>query len=247
MQTTSLQHPISLSNSVRVPNTLPRLPSSESVSSHAVTSPAIPSVNGQSCSRNFIVKIPRDQLPSQEKKQEQKPLTELLQYPSPITSLFVRIPLRHVRLPWDCVTPTSLCAPTPSLVPSELIVSIKFSDRISLPNNSFHVPLLNTTGATPVANNIQIVSPFINDPVSYPIPHTPVRLKSYSEVVPHGSVLGVDGVVGAEDSCWHGWADCIPGIESLTMLPYVYIDGLSEYNDPCSWFGLEIDELADCL
>ena len=49
---------------------------------------------------------------------------------------------------------------------------------------------------------------------------------SRSREMPEGSVVGVDGCLG-RDGLWYEWTEYIPGEElSVTVLPYVYIDGV---------------------
>lgn len=240
-------------NSLHIPSNVPRLPSSDSIDSRGFQP-----VNGQSYNKTLVVRIPRVQLQPQEKKQEQKALNELQQdhhepVPAPpITSLIVRIPLKHVRLPWDYVPPPVSVSPP---VPSELIVSVQLSEHVYLHrSHSSPSPLPSSTLDHTAADvphpvkHVQTIPPVFIDPIPsepYPRMQSPVRLKRYSNIVPDDSVIGIDGVVGS-DNYWHGWAECIPG-ESLTVLPYVYIDGLSGYNEDQIWSSLDRQELTDCL
>lgn len=195
---------------------------------------AMPISNGMSHDP-LIIRLPLTQLPQQQTTEDEP------------TNLIVSIPLDAVRLSWQ---------PYPAIPPS-LIVSIKRSllsrtvgqaqsrdqliqkrehDFVSVDSTLYSVsPSKSIT--TLQCHSVQHIksedeSMDVDSPnvFSLHIGAPSGRLKSLGP--PNDCVIGIDGCQG-DDGLWYSWTESIPSMNglSVTVLPYVYIDGYEESND----------------
>ena len=162
----------------------------------------------------------------------------------PIESLTVRFPLERLPREQD----------VSSLVVSISLALISFPSRRSLIEPAFQ-PEVNVMSPLIVQIKRSLLStPQSISPVHFPLPSKPIsssllpnatnetvecthiipgapsgRLKS--DNVPEFCTAGIDGCLGA-DGMWYEWTDVMPHDEPVvTILPYVYIDGLELLSD----------------
>ena len=232
------------SSSLTVSLSLNRLPRQQEIPGLLVVS--IPLALIRVSGRDHSSAVSEDQalsLPSVQQEEQSSPLSSQSLSPPVITFRETkRTPSPSLPPPPPLPPPSPpLPPPTASLSHHTLIVSI--------PRSLLATPTLITAATKALPSTTQqvrgkeTVSGKLPGPSSHDSsnrlltisPEQPVgRLKSLHSpsLLPPDCLPGFNGIVG-DDGCWYSWTDIIPHDKpTVTILPYVYIDGL-EMDDFC--------------
>ena len=230
--------------------TTPRLPQSSLAYNRLEQATPINShahqVNGQNNS-DLVISLPFKRLSKQHKEQTLEHTTPpTLEHPeSPVTSLIVKLPLRLIRLPWEQQTTQPLIP-----LPTQLIVSIQLSILRNIPVENISQTSFLPSTIPKVPSFQHSTKQVLPKPVSSTgkaIRLAPPLDGGLKGQIPSDSIEGVNGCLGS-DECWHTWEECIPSVGgAVTVLPYVYIDGLTGYDGEQTWCSLDMSELTNVL
>ena len=200
-------------------------------------------VNGQN-NGDLVISLPLKRFSKQHKEQTLDCTTPpALEHPeSPVTSLIVKLPLRLIRLPWEQQTTHPLIP-----LPTQLIVSIQLSVLKNIPDESIsRMSFLSPKAVSSLQQTTKQVLPKPVSSTGKAIRLAP-PLDGFKGQIPSDSIEGVNGCLG-NDECWHTWEECIPSVGgAVAVLPYVYIDGLTGYDEEQTWCSLDMTELTNVL
>ena len=245
-----------------------KLSQNDSISPEAMPTDSQSSqVNGKNQNSNLIISLPLDRITKQQQHQRQRQQCSEESQLVTSLSLIVKVPLNLIKLPGRHDAPPLLSTPSSPPI-SSLLVSFRLSlikaltvetDSSSSKDNHFSMTfsrdssVLSNGVSSPATPFVEVKKELIGPPTpevppTFPPPRAapPIRLK-HSSGVPTYCTIGIDGCMG-NDGNWYVWTDPIPSLgDEVTVLPYVYVDGLSGYEQEEVWSSDDRQELTRIL